>query len=158
MKLSIAQKFKIKLIKPFITKKNRIIDLGCGNMWLTNYFKKRGYKIKGFSLEPPADILGDVKKYKFKRNFYDVVIALEMVEHVDCFKEIKSMLKPNGLLIITTPVPHLDWFCLIMEKLGVFQSRGNTPHINLLYIDKVPLFKKIVTKTFFFMQFGVFKK
>jgi len=42
--------------------------------------------------------------------------------------------------------------------MGIFQSRGDTPHTHLIYIRDIPIFKKIVTKTYFFLQFGVFKK
>lgn len=146
------------MILPYLKKGMKIIDLGCGDMWLTNYLKKQGFDVVGFSLSSPADYVGNVKTYKFKKNYYDVVIALEMVEHVDCYKEVEKMLKKNGLFILTTPVPHLDWFCLFMEKMGIFQSRGDTPHTHLIYIRDIPIFKKIVTKTYFFLQFGVFKK
>lgn len=156
--MKFAQKLKTKKILPFIDKKMNILDLGCGDMWLTKYLRKNGYKITGFSLTKPADIVGNVKTFKFKNNHYDVVIALEMVEHVDCFEEIEKMLKPDGLLILTTPTPHLDWFCLLMEKIGIFQSRGDTPHNFLIYMKDVPIFKTVVAKTYFFIQFGVFQK
>lgn len=146
------------MLLPYIKKKHIILDLGCGDMWLTKILKSKGYRIKGFSLEPPADIIGNVKEYRFKKNYYDVVIALEFIEHVQCFEEIKRMLKPNGLLIVTTPVPHWDWLCLIMEKFGIFQSRGSTPHKYLIYLKDIPLFKKIFTKTILVNQFGVFSK
>ena len=136
----------------------KILDLGCGNMWLSNYLRVNGYNVSGFSLKKPADIVGDVKTYKFKNNYYDAVLAIEMVEHVDCFKEIFTMLKPDGLLIITTPVPHLDWFCLLMERFGLFQDRGDTPHKYLMYLNKIPFFSKIWVKTYFSVQFGVFRK
>lgn len=156
--MKIAQKFKIYKILPFLKKDMKILDLGCGDMWLTNYLKAEGYKVSGFSLDNPADIIGDVKTYKFKACSYDAVLAIEMVEHADCFKEILAMLKPEGLLIITTPVPHLDWFCFLMERLGLFQSRGNTPHRYLVYLNKVPFFNKVWVKTYFSVQFGVFRK
>lgn len=153
-----AQKLKIQKLIPFLDRGMKILDLGCGDMWLTKYLRNNGFDVVGFSLSDPADIIGDVKTYKFKQNYYDVVIALEMVEHVDCFGEIEKMLKPNGLLILSTPTPHLDWFCLLMEKIGIFQSRGETPHKYLVYLKDVPLFNTIVAKTYFFIQFGVFQK
>lgn len=136
----------------------KILDLGCGNMWLSNYLKEKGYDVSGFSLAKPADMVGDVRTYKFKKNYYDAVLAIEMVEHVDCFAEIKKMLRPNGLLIITTPTPRLDWFCLLMEKIGLFQSRGDTPHNYLIYLKDIRIFKPVIIKTYLFIQFGVFKK
>lgn len=156
--MKFAQKIKVNMLIPFLKKGMKIIDLGCGDMWLTSFLKEQGYDVVGFSLTKPADIVGNVKKYEFNNNYYDVVIALEMVEHVDCYKEVFKMLKPNGLFILTTPTPHFDWFCLMMEKMGIFQSRGDTPHSHLIYLRDVPIFKTIVAKTFFFLQFGVFKK
>ncbi len=156
--MTFAQAIKIKMIMPYLNKGMRILDLGCGNMWFTNFLRKKGYKVVGFSLSEPADIIGNVVNYKFEKNYYDAVVAIEMVEHVNCFKEIKNMLKPKGLLILTTPTPHLDWFCLLMEKIGIFQSRGETPHKYLIYLKDIPFFKPFVSKTFLFLQFGVFQK
>jgi len=156
-KLSFSQQIKFDFLFPYLKKEHKILDLGCGDMWLTNKLSKLGYNVKGFSLEKPADIIGNVKTYPFKSNTYDIVIALEFIEHVDCYKEIKAMLKPGGLLIVTTPVPHWDWFCLVMEKLGIFQSRGSTPHKYLIYLKNIPFFKPINTKTLLINQLGVFK-
>ena len=155
-KLKFSQKTKCNLLLPYLTKKQKILDLGCGNMWLTKTLRYKGYNCKGFALDPPADILANVKTYPFKSKYYDVVIALEMIEHVNCFKEIKKMLKPGGLLILSTPVPHLDWLCNIGEKVGLMQPRG-TPHSHLFYVKDVP-FKPILTRILFgIVQFGVFK-
>jgi len=156
--MRIAQKIKLRMILPFLSRDMKILDLGCGDMWFSNYLKERGYDVSGFSLSKPADIVGDVRNYKFKKNYYDAVVAIEMVEHVSCFKEIEKMLKRNGLLILTTPTPHWDWFCLLMEKIGLFQSRGDTPHKHLVYLRDIPIFKTVLARTYLFIPFGVFKK
>lgn len=158
-KIVIGQKIKLRLLLPHLKKNHKILDLGCGNMWLTNYLKKDGYDCIGFSLTLPADIVGDVKKYKFKKGQFDVVIALEMIEHVDCLKEIDYMLKPGGLLILSSPVPHLDWLSRILEKIGLFQDR-ETAHVNLFYLHQISSpFKLIYKKILLWIdQFGVYKK
>ncbi|OIP58220.1 MAG: hypothetical protein COX79_00105 [Candidatus Levybacteria bacterium CG_4_10_14_0_2_um_filter_36_16] len=155
-KLRVGNKIKLKLLLPYLKKTDKIIDLGCGNMWLTNYLRSKGYSCVGFDIDKPADIVGDIKNYKFKKKSYDVVIALEMIEHVDCFNEISYLLKPKGILILSTPTPHLDWFCYINERLEIFQKR-TSPHSNLFYLKEVP-FMPIHTKTLYsLVQFGVFK-
>lgn len=158
-KLKFSQKIKLSLLLPFLKKTDKIIDLGCGDMWLTKYLRKKGYDCVGFALTKPADIVGDIKSYNFRKRQYDVVIALEMIEHVDCFSEIDSILKQNGILIVSTPVPHFDFFCRFLEKIGILQDRG-TPHCNLMYLSQVPLpFKQIYRKILMGInQFGVFKK
>ena len=153
--LTIGQRIKLFLLYKFINKDQKILDLGCGTMWLTKILRKNGFDCTGFALEPPADIIGDVKTYKFYKNEYDVVIALEMIEHVECYREIRHMLKPGGLLILSSPVPHFDWLCHIFEKLKVFQPRTTT-HSHLFYLKDVPfkpLYKKVLLGI---SQFGVF--
>ena len=59
--------------------------------------KKRGIKVKKSDLN---------NKFPFDDNFFDVVHANQVIEHlinVDCFiDEIKRVLKPNGYCIIST--------------------------------------------------------
>lgn len=155
--LSFGNRTKLKLLLPYLKKNQKILDLGCGSMWLTKILRAKGYNCIGLALAPPADIIGDIKKHPFEKHSFDVVIALEMLEHVDCLEEIDFILKPKGLLIASSPVPHFDWLCLILEKLKIFQDRG-TPHNNLFYLDKIPY--KILRKRILFgiNQFYVFQK
>jgi len=156
-KLSIGQRIKLEQILPFLRKTDKILDLGCGSMWLTKELRKRGYTCFAFDLDYPADIVGDVKTYPFKRDEYDIVIALEMIEHVNCFPEIKKMLKKDGLLILSTPVPHFDFLCWFNEQIGFFQKR-TSPHTNLFYLKSVP-FKPLIEKILFgIVQFGVYRR
>jgi 2-polyprenyl-3-methyl-5-hydroxy-6-metoxy-1,4-benzoquinol methylase len=156
IKLTLAQQAKFKLLFPYLKKKQKILDLGCGSMWLTKTLREKKFNCTGFADVPPADIVGDIKKYRFRKQSFDVVIALEVVEHVSCFEEIRRILKPNGLLILSTPMPHFDWLCLIGEKLHVLQDRG-TPHCNLTYLKDVPFKKIFETSLIGIIQFGVFK-
>ncbi|MBT3582977.1 class I SAM-dependent methyltransferase [Candidatus Woesearchaeota archaeon] len=59
-------------------------------------------------------ILGDATKTKFKANSFDVVLCLDIVEHIDIskheilIKELKRILKPGGTLIFGSPnLAHL---------------------------------------------------
>lgn len=155
--LTLGNKIKLNLIFPHLKRGQRILDLGCGSMWLTKILRAKGYNCIGFALSPPADIIGDIKKHPFKKKSFDLVIALEMLEHVDCLEEIDYILKPKGLLIASSPVPHFDWLCLLFEKLRIFQDRG-TPHSNLFFLDRIPY--KILEKKILFgiNQFYIFKK
>jgi 2-polyprenyl-3-methyl-5-hydroxy-6-metoxy-1,4-benzoquinol methylase len=36
---------------------------------------------------------------------FDVIIAFELIEHVDCFQEFYDLLKPGGLLMLTSSGP-----------------------------------------------------
>ena len=156
-KLSFANRQKLNFFLPFLKLNHKIIDFGCGSMWLTNYLRKLGYDCIGFDIKPPADIIGDVKSYKFAEASFDVVIALEIIEHVNCIEEIKHILKPGGLFIVSTPIPKFDLLFRIGEYFSLLQKR-TSPHSNLLSIDSIP-FKLIKKKTLFgIVQCGIFQK
>src|SRR3990172_3605826 len=155
--LSFTNRQKLKVFLPFLKPHYKIIDIGCGSMWLTNYLRNLGYNCVGFDTAPPADIIGDIKSYKFEEESFDVVIALEIIEHVDCINEIKKMLKSGGLFIISTPVPLLDSLLKVGEFLSILQKR-TSPHSNLIYIKNIPL--KLIKKKILFgiVQCGIFRK
>ena len=48
-----------------------------------------------------------------------MVVAFEVVEHVDLYAACQDLLKPNGKLLVTTPAPHADWFMKILELVGL---------------------------------------
>ena len=155
--LSFANRQKLKFFIPFLKPHYKIIDLGCGSMWLTNYLRNLGYDCVGFDESSPADIVGNVKNYNFKEEYFDAVFALEIVEHIDCTKEIKRILKPEGILMVSTPVPYMDSLLQIGEHLSIFQKR-TSPHSNLIYLEEIPL-KLIKKKNLFgIVQCGVFQK
>lgn len=155
--LTIGQQMKLNLILRYVKKHHSMIDVGCGTMWLTRFMRKRGYRCIGFADEPPADILGDIRTYRFEQESYDIVIALEIIEHVDCTKKLIQMLKPGGLLILSTPLPSMDWACVIGERMQLFQRR-TSPHTNLCSIQDIPLSNLYSVVLFGVDQFGVFQK
>ena len=106
----------IELLSP----EKKILDAGCGlSSWTTNKLRKM-YSISGVDGEPEAIKIckkiykgqdyrvGDLYNLKeFKKNYYDAVVMREVIEHFinpeNAIKQIHKVLKPNGLLILTTP-------------------------------------------------------
>ncbi len=108
------------LKKYLLNKNNKILDVGCGTgknleaflkfgkVWgldnsteAISFCKKRGFK----------DVnLGDIEKIPYKKDFFDAVTALDVLEHVNdsiALKEINRILNKDGILIIT--VPAFEW-------------------------------------------------
>lgn len=99
----------------------KILDIGCGSGDLLCAFKSLGLQVKGVDISSKAiKIAGekvdqvnvyacDVAKERlpFKGKFFDIVTAVEVVEHLSCetnfFKEAFRVLKPGGLFFMTTP-------------------------------------------------------
>ena len=157
-----AQKKKINYFLKDISKKSKILEVGSGSQWLREYMEKNGWvNYVGIDLEVPADIVGDIRKWKqlgLKAKSFNYIIAFEVVEHVDIFKESYELLKDDGVLMLTTPVPHMDWILKLLEIVGLNQKR-TSPHVNLIYLNKIKLFTPIDLKNIAFLsQWGKFKK
>lgn len=117
------RKIVFTLIKRYGFQNNQVIlDVGCGAgknieelqpigrvvgvdiaQEAVEFCKKRGLK---------HVVVGDVTRLPFTDEKIDVVTALDVVEHVDEFlalREIKRVLKPNGIVIITVPAYQWLW-------------------------------------------------
>ena len=140
----------------------RVLEVGSGSGWVRTYARQQGWTgYVGLDMAPPADVVGDIRDWRtlgLTEASFDVVIAFEVVEHVACFHEFYDLLVPGGLLMLTSPVPHMDWMCRILEALGLNQKRTSA-HDHLVYFEKVPLFEPIAIRTVGFMaQWGKFRK
>lgn len=157
-----AQTKKIEYFLKKIPKEARILEIGGGSGWVGDYLKQNGYKhYVGMDIVPPADVVGDIREWRklgLKEQSFDVIIAFEVVEHVDCFQECFDLLKPGGKLMLTSPVPHMDWAMQLLELVGLNQKR-TSPHDHLVYFEDVPCFRdKDIRTVGFLAQWGIFTK
>ncbi|MEM5829324.1 MAG: class I SAM-dependent methyltransferase [Candidatus Aenigmatarchaeota archaeon] len=111
----------LSLLDPPEGEKNlKLLDIGCGDGSFSLEVAKKCNAKEIHGLEINKDVLekakkkgikiheGDAnKKFPFKDNFFDVIIANQVVEHLlnpdNFFEEIHRILKPNGYCIISTP-------------------------------------------------------
>jgi 2-polyprenyl-6-hydroxyphenyl methylase/3-demethylubiquinone-9 3-methyltransferase len=123
--LSDTLKLLIPKINTFLKEFNpnkelKILDLGCGTGYLTNYLSRENYLVvgsdgskEGYNLAkknyPNVEFLNydsDFLIKNFKGNF-DLIISTEVIEHVfnpkGLMKDINSLLSKNGKLFISTP-------------------------------------------------------
>ena len=109
---------RVEFASRFIPKAESLLDIGCGDGTLEYFIKNRISKIYG--VDNAIKSVKESKKYYFeiklvdlnktipyKRNFFDVVTCLDVIEHIKdpnkLFKETYRVLKPNGLLLLSTP-------------------------------------------------------
>lgn len=146
----IARRKKIRYFLDPIPKDAHILEIGCGSKWVGEYLRANSWTgYVGLDLFPPADIVGDIKDWRrlgLEPGSFDVIIAFEVIEHVDCFQECLDLLKPGGRLLLTSPIPHMDWAMKLLEAVGLNQKR-TSPHSNLTYFAKIPKFEPIELKT-----------
>ncbi len=126
-----------------IAKDAAVLDLGCADGWVGKWAQERGWaNVVGIDVVPPADIVGDVHDWRrlgIAPHSFDAVVAFEVVEHGDLAAPVREILKPDGQLMATTPVPRFDWVCKCLEAVGVLQRRSG-PHTNLVDLRAYPGF------------------
>lgn len=105
-------------------KDNVVLDFGCGDGALSYLLYKKGFKVHGGDTSKVAiDIaIKQHNKYKtnvsfsvvsdystpFSNSYFDSVVMCDVLEHVrypeKLLNEIKRIVKPNGVVIISTPI------------------------------------------------------
>lgn len=109
----------------------RILDVSCCYTHSLSIFEKLGFDIYGIDLLPYKHkkfIKADARNIPFKDNYFDVVTCISAMEHfglvqtpyktdkvedkiadIKAILEMKRILKPNGLLILTLPYGKLSF-------------------------------------------------
>ena len=126
---------RVMLLK-YLNKDHKIIDAGCGfGKWVI-FLAKQGYniigvdnndlaiaKLKSFDnslqIEP-----GNILKFKYPDNYFDAYISMGVVEHFEdgpllALEEAYRILKPNGLIFLSTPTVNLIRKIVIQPILNV---------------------------------------
>ncbi|MBA7620880.1 Ubiquinone biosynthesis O-methyltransferase [subsurface metagenome] len=105
---------KMKFIKDYlqkIPKKSKVLDLGCGEGVLVEEFRNLGYDIIGLDQNYSSEFVlrGDIRKTPFPDKNLDVILCLDVIEHLNykdqekAISEIKRVLKDNGAIVLTIP-------------------------------------------------------
>ena len=158
----LARRKKIAYFLDPIPKTARILEIGCGSRWVGDYLRSHGWSnYLGLDLFPPADLVGDIRRWRelgLTAESFDVIIAFEVIEHVECIADCRSLLKPGGRLLLTSPVPLLDWVMRLLETCGLNQRR-TSPHSNLTYFRRIAGFEFVEVRTVAGLaQWGVLKR
>jgi SAM-dependent methyltransferase len=103
------------------TKKLNILDWGCGEGAFTKRLLDNGYSVTSVDVSKDNFFVENSNfiQLNFNNNHelsafvqsnnekFDVVVGMEVIEHIEnpweYIRQLKSMLKPGGLIIITTP-------------------------------------------------------
>ena len=157
-----ARAHRTSFFLPFIRSGDRVLEAGSGDGWFRRAVEGAlSVHYTTIDIDAPADIHGDIRDWRehgLEAGTFDVVVAFEIVEHTDCFAECYELLKPGGLMLITTPMPHADWLLKILEALHLTQKR-TSPHDHLVYLTTIQRFLRVTVRNPFGLgQWAVFKK
>ncbi len=136
-----------------------ILEVGSGSGEFANRLNRQSFQVTTLDLKAPADIVGDIKHWRdtrYRSPSFDAVVALEVIEHVDCLVALTQICRPGGLIMLSSPHPDWDWLLNILEKCGLLQRRTSA-HKNLLDFEQLPLVAVVRQRPMFFHQVAIFK-
>ncbi len=114
---NISLKQKLKLINSFSLEKKRLLDVGCGTGGFLLTAKNNDWVVSGVEPDEKARTIANEKVnnavfetehlLKFEKHSFDVITLWHVLEHLPKLEEhtsiFKSLLKPNGRLIVAVP-------------------------------------------------------
>ena len=130
--------------------KGKLLDLGCSAGILLDEARKLGWEVHGVELSLWAvsqakekfnlEIFrGELKEARFSDNYFDLIIMADSIEHfvdpISCLNEAKRILKPDGIIAISTP----DIGSILSKAIG--RSWWGIKHSHLVYFDKCSISK-----------------
>ena len=128
------QRSSTDVIEEFLDVANAVvIDVGCGDGWLTRWLAKAGAHVTGIevsprqlakarAIEPVADetyMTGIAEDLPFRSRSADILIFYNSFHHVDALgqpwalKEAARVLKHGGILYVSEPLPEGPYFQLM---------------------------------------------
>ena len=134
------QSQRFNAARPYI--RGSVLDIGCGNGRLARYCQPTGYY--GFDIHPDAlsAARADHPGYRFESalspagDVFDTISALAVIEHLPdpgaTLNTWASYMKPDGAMVLTTPLPALEWAHELGAKVGIFSHDAAEEHEVLL--------------------------
>ncbi|MGB2814245.1 MAG: class I SAM-dependent methyltransferase [Dehalococcoidales bacterium] len=110
---------KMRFIREYLSRvpsNYKILDLGCGEGIIVEEFNKLGYNIIGLDHNYSSEfvIKGDIKRTPFPDHNFDLILCLDVIEHLSyenqgpAIAEVGRLLKDKGVAIFAIPnLAHL---------------------------------------------------
>jgi SAM-dependent methyltransferase len=113
-----------ELFLKYLSKKDKIVDAGCGfGKWVI-YLHRRGYNIMGIDnnelaisklrkFDETLQIeLGEILNIHYPDNYFDAYISMGVIEHFEggpltALKEAYRIVKPGGLIFVSVPTVNI---------------------------------------------------
>jgi 2-polyprenyl-3-methyl-5-hydroxy-6-metoxy-1,4-benzoquinol methylase len=155
----ISRRRKLALLTKHLRPKSVVLDVGACQGWLTTRLREQGFQAVSLDLIGPADYVGDINQWRglgLNPHSFDAVVAMEVIEHVDCLDSLRSLCKPGGLIMLSSPHPRWDWVMRILEQLRLTQTR-TSGHNNLTDFRTIPLPVVVLKRPLWVHQVAIFR-
>jgi SAM-dependent methyltransferase len=145
------------LLEKYTHPKAKIFDFGCGSGYTVNVLQKWGYDARGGDASPEAIAHGihqgikgivplENQKVPLPENSFDVVLTLDVIEHIkdesSIVEELKRLVAPGGKIIAF--VPAYQWLWGVQDEVAHHYRRytatsfaklfGNNSNLEILRI------------------------
>lgn len=142
-----------KIIKSHFKQPCKVLDIGCGGGFLTNYLAEKGHRVSGIDLS--SESLEIAKKHDqtkrvayqrasacelpFENHSFDAVCAMDLLEHVKTpalvVREASRILKKGGLFFFHTFNRNfLSYFMVIKAVEWCFANAPENLHVYPLFL------------------------
>ncbi len=155
----VSRRRKYALLHERLGSASRVLVVGSGEGWFARRLRKHGHEVLALDLVPPADIVGDILQWRalgLAPGSFDAVVALEVIEHVDCLDEIRALCKPGGLIMLSSPHPRWDWVMKVLEAVRLTQRR-TSEHCNLTDFAAIDLDRVVFKRPLHIHQVAIFR-
>lgn len=155
----LSRRSKLKLLLERLAAHSSILEVGSGSGWFSRRLRESGYAVTTADLAPPADVVGDINRWRelgLAPHAFDAVVALEVIEHVDCLESLRSLCKVGGLIMLSSPHPNWDWAMKLLECVRLTQQR-TSPHDHLVDFADIALPALVRRRPLFIHQVAIFK-
>ncbi|MHB8155405.1 MAG: class I SAM-dependent methyltransferase [Candidatus Omnitrophota bacterium] len=143
-----------------ITKSSRVLDLGCMESVLPLFLAGLGFQVTGFDFRQyPYQVpnfkfvQGSILDLPFEQGFFDAVTCVSTIEHIGIgfyndpkdnlssdvkgMLEIKRVLKPGGLLILTVPFGR----AFVSNQQRIYDQQGLDKLLAGFSVNTIKFFK-----------------
>jgi len=156
----LSRRRKFNVLDENLPPGSRILEVGTGDGWFAKRLREGGHEVVTIDLESPtADVVGDILQWRelgLQECAFDAVVALEVIEHVDCLDALRSLCKHDGLILLSSPHPSWDWSMKMLEFMHLTQKR-TSPHCNLTDFAKIDLKRVVFKRPMFIHQVALFQ-
>lgn len=134
-------------------KPKKILDFGCGSGVLTYLLANNNHEVTSTDIEfSPLELVkekinfpskiqfieGDILSNNLRHNYFDIIYALDVLEHVDNISEyirlFEKLLTPNGVIIVSGPTENI--FYKIGRVVAGERFTGDYHLTNIIEIKK----------------------
>lgn len=111
----------------------RALDVGCRDGYYSEILKHRGYTVHAIDIKPDypdAEVVDANQPLPWEDRSFDLIWCSEVLEHLNdpaaTLAEFRRVLKPGGMLIITTPNSGC-WIYRLFRLAGISPAKVQNP-------------------------------